>query len=176
MVMKISCVCVLSRFSHVWLFAAHQAPLSTGFSRQEHWSGLPFPSPGALPNPGTEPESLTSPALQADSLPLSHLEAQTHNISVHQERKENSFGKYWQGSKRLEPPWVLESQRSSFQRAFSGLKRNENNYSNLILDFYICALTLAIKLKDLQHRVCARNASTVFSLLLRKSITLPVLL
>ena len=45
--------------------AAHQAPLSIEFSRQEHWSGLPFPSPGDLPNPGIEPES---PALQADSL------------------------------------------------------------------------------------------------------------
>ena len=39
---------------------AHQAPLSMGFSRQEDWSGLPFPSPGDLPRPGTEP---TSPAL-----------------------------------------------------------------------------------------------------------------
>ena len=45
---------------------AHQAPLSMGFSRQEYWSGLPFPSPEDLPNPGTEPGS---PALQADSLP-----------------------------------------------------------------------------------------------------------
>ena len=43
-----------------------QAPLSIGFSRQEYWSGLPFPSPGDLPNPGIEPRS---PALQADSLP-----------------------------------------------------------------------------------------------------------
>ena len=43
-----------------------QAPLSMGFSRQEHWSGLPFPSPGDLPNPGIEPRS---PALQADFLP-----------------------------------------------------------------------------------------------------------
>ena len=42
---------------------AHQIPLSVGFSRQEDWSGLPFPSPGDLPNPGFEPESLTSPAL-----------------------------------------------------------------------------------------------------------------
>ena len=40
--------------------AAHQAPLSLGFSRQEHWSGLPFPSPGDLPDPRTEP---TFPAL-----------------------------------------------------------------------------------------------------------------
>ena len=45
---------------------AHQAPLSMGFSRQEYWSGLPFPPPGDLPNPGIEPRSL---ALQTDSLP-----------------------------------------------------------------------------------------------------------
>ena len=45
---------------------ARQAPLSTGFPRQEYWSGLPLPSPGGLPNPGIKPES---PELQADSLP-----------------------------------------------------------------------------------------------------------
>ena len=45
---------------------ASQAPLSMGFSRQEYWSGLPFPSPGDFPNPGLEPRS---PALQVDSLP-----------------------------------------------------------------------------------------------------------
>ena len=44
--------------------AACQAPLSMGFSRQEYWSVLPFPSPGDLPNPGFKPRS---PALQADS-------------------------------------------------------------------------------------------------------------
>ena len=49
--------------------AAHQAPLSMRFSRQGYWSGLPFPSPGDLPNPGIKPRS---PALQADSLPLSY--------------------------------------------------------------------------------------------------------
>ena len=37
--------------------------MSMGFSRQEYWSGLPFPSPGDLPDPGTEPASLTSPSL-----------------------------------------------------------------------------------------------------------------
>ena len=62
---------VVSRFNHVQLFAcpwtvAGQAPLSIGFSSQEHWSGLPFPSPGYLPNPGIKPRF---PALQADSLP-----------------------------------------------------------------------------------------------------------
>ena len=42
---------------------AHRAPRSTGVPGQEHWSGLPFPAPGGLPNPGTEPMSLASPAL-----------------------------------------------------------------------------------------------------------------
>ena len=64
------CVCVKS-LSRVRLFVtswtvAYQAPLSMGFSRQEYWSGLPFPSPGALPNPGIKPQS---PELQADALP-----------------------------------------------------------------------------------------------------------
>ena len=78
--------CRFSRFSHIQLFVtpwpvAHKAPLSMEFSRQEYWSGLPFPlqeifqeisrrssrrSPGDLPDPGIEPGS---PALQADSLP-----------------------------------------------------------------------------------------------------------
>ena len=56
--------------SHVWLFVtpwtvAYQAPLSMGFSRQEYWSGLLFPSPGDLPDPGIKPRS---PTLQADAL------------------------------------------------------------------------------------------------------------
>ena len=55
---------MLSHFSYVQLLAipwtvAHQAPLSLGFFRQEHWSGLPFPSPGDLPNPAIEPKSST---------------------------------------------------------------------------------------------------------------------
>ena len=52
------------------LTVAHQAPLSMGFPRQDYWSGLPFTSPGDLPNPGIEPKFL---AWQADFLPLSHL-------------------------------------------------------------------------------------------------------
>ena len=51
----------------LWPRGPHQAPLSMGFSIQEYWSGLPFPSAGDLPDPGTEPGS---PALQADSLLL----------------------------------------------------------------------------------------------------------
>ena len=60
----------MKSLSRVQLFAtpltvAYQAPLSMGFSRQECWSGLPFPSPGDLPDPGIESGS---PALQADAL------------------------------------------------------------------------------------------------------------
>ena len=63
-------VVVVKSLSRVRLFAtpwtvAYQAPLSMGFSRQEYWSGLPFPSPGDLPDPGIEPRS---PALEADAL------------------------------------------------------------------------------------------------------------
>ena len=59
--------------SHVRLFKtlwtiARQAPLSLGFSRQEYWRGLPFSSPGDLPDSGIESRSPVSPALQADSL------------------------------------------------------------------------------------------------------------
>ena len=62
---------ILSCFSCVQLFVtpwtiAHQAPLSMGFSRQEYWSGLPCPFPRDLPDPGTEPESLMSPALAGE--------------------------------------------------------------------------------------------------------------
>ena len=52
-------VCLL--FAIPWL-VAHRAPLSTGFSREEHWTGLPCPPPGDLPDPGIKPGSLTSPA------------------------------------------------------------------------------------------------------------------
>jgi len=50
-----------------------QAPLSTRFPRQKYWSGLPFPLPGDLPDPGIEPKSPTILALQTDSSPLNHL-------------------------------------------------------------------------------------------------------
>ena len=72
----------MKSLSHVRLFAipwtlAYQAPLSMEFSRQEYWSGLPFPSPGDLPDPGMEPGSPTWQAdpsrprdgAQADALP-----------------------------------------------------------------------------------------------------------
>ena len=72
--------------SCVQLFAApltvfHQVLLSMGFPRQEHWSGLPLPRPGNLSNTGIKP---TSPALQPDSLPLSHWECRAPNVNSSQ--------------------------------------------------------------------------------------------
>ena len=70
----LGCACMLSRFSHVWLFVtvwtiACQAPLSKGFCKQEYWSRLSCPPSGGLPDPGIEPKSPATPALQADFLP-----------------------------------------------------------------------------------------------------------
>ena len=66
---------MLSHLSCVQLFVtpwtvAHHAPLSMGFFRQEAWSGLPFPPPGNLPDPGIKPSFPVAPAMQVDSLPL----------------------------------------------------------------------------------------------------------
>ena len=63
--MKVKSLSRVRLFVTPWT-VAHQAPQSMGFSRQEYWSGLPFPSSGDLPNPGMEPGS---PALQTDALP-----------------------------------------------------------------------------------------------------------
>ena len=71
---------VLSHLFAIPWTIAHQAPLSMGFSRQEYWSGLPFPPPGDLPNPGIELTSPVSPALQMNSLPLSHLRSPCKTI------------------------------------------------------------------------------------------------
>ena len=69
--MQVKCEVKVKSLSCVQLFVtrwsvAHQAPQSMGFSRQEYWSGLPFPSPGDLPDLGIK---LGSPALQTDALP-----------------------------------------------------------------------------------------------------------
>ena len=62
--MKVKSFSLVRLFVTPWT-VAHQAHPSMGFSRQEYWSGLPFPSPGNLPNPGIEPGS---PTLRADAL------------------------------------------------------------------------------------------------------------
>ena len=88
------CCAVLCQFSCFWLFVtpwttARQASVSTGCSRQEYWNGLPFPLSGDIPNPGMKLMYPTSPALQADSLPLSHRE--THVIYYDNESIPHGF-------------------------------------------------------------------------------------
>ena len=72
---------------------ACQSPLSMGFSRQEHWSGLPFPPPGDLPYPGMEP---VSPTLQADSLPQSYQGSLTGELARNKFKRD-----------LISPPWHL---------------------------------------------------------------------
>ena len=67
---------------------AHHAPLIHGILQQEYWSGLPFPSLGDLSDPGIEPTSPTAPALQVDSLPLSHQGSPYCIYSHHQQQDE----------------------------------------------------------------------------------------
>ena len=64
MKVKVKSLSLFQLFATPWT-VAHQASLSMAFSRQEYWTGFPFPSPGDLPDPGIEPRS---PALQADAL------------------------------------------------------------------------------------------------------------
>ena len=78
-------IVLVQSLSHVGLFptpwtVACQAPLSMGFSSQECWRGLPFPSPGDLPRPGSKP---SSPALAGDSLALSHLRSPAKFTQFH---------------------------------------------------------------------------------------------
>ena len=84
---------VVQWLSHVWVFVilwtlAFQPPLSMEFPRQEYWSGLPFPSPGGLPNPGIEP-------MQVGSLSLCHLGSPQENLHVEKKRLESYFHWMW---------------------------------------------------------------------------------
>ena len=86
-------VCV-QLFGTPWT-VVFQAPLFIGFSRQEYWSGLPFPPPGDFPNLGIEPKFLASLHWQADSLPLYHLGSlcinitRSHKLNYHVRKKRN---------------------------------------------------------------------------------------
>ena len=104
--MKVKSLC------HVWLFVtpwtvACQAPLSLGFSRQEYWSGLPFPSIGDLPDPGIKPGS---PALQADSTIWATREAHIGHIYIYtyQIRSDQSLIRVW----LFATPWIAARQAS----------------------------------------------------------------
>ena len=80
-----TCVCTQSYLTlAIPRTVAHQAPLSVEFSKQGYWSGLPFPPPGDVPDPGIRPRSLASPALAGGFFSLSHLGAVgTYSFNKH---------------------------------------------------------------------------------------------
>ena len=107
---------------------AHQAPLTMKFSRQEYWSGLPFPSPGDLPNRGTEPGC---PGLQADSLlpePLSCLHTPLNWSEIKSWGASGGLGLWWEDSVHIRSRTEgLQSNRGggqSGQMGQSGLVEN----------------------------------------------------
>ena len=91
---KWKCSCSAASDS-LWPHGAHQAPPSMGFSRQEYWSGLPFPSPGNLPDPGIEPRS---PALQADALTSEPQESPSCPCTTAFICRKQVAGKWWESS------------------------------------------------------------------------------
>ena len=100
------CVCVCLNCARLFVTSwtiAHQASLPIKFSRQEYWSGLPFPSPGDLPDPGFEP---VSPALQADALP-SELHLLSLVISHHPYRTFVKLFPIWEDCS-LPGLWLLQ--------------------------------------------------------------------
>ena len=110
------CVCVLS---HVWLFvtpwtAACQALLSVECSRQEYWSGLPYPTPGNLPNPGIQPRSLASPALAGGFFTTKGKELVLKITSVFEDLSNTSIASFssvqFSGSVVSDSLWPHESQ------------------------------------------------------------------
>ena len=97
---KVKSLSRVQLFVTAWT-VAYQAPLPMGFSRQQYWSGLPFPSPADLSNPGIEPRS---PALQTDSLP-----SEPPGKSVYQASKKKK-------KKYHEPIYVIYLSLWLFQR------------------------------------------------------------
>ncbi|CAI9159627.1 unnamed protein product [Rangifer tarandus platyrhynchus] len=91
------CVCssgsAVSNSLRLWTGAC-QTPLSMGFFYQEYCSGFPLPTPGDLPNPGIEPTYLSSPALPADSLLLSHRGSPNHEKNIRQIQVEETSTKH----------------------------------------------------------------------------------
>ena len=115
----LSVLCVLIHFSRVRLFAtprtvARQASLSMGFSKQEYWSGLPFPYPGDLPDPGIEPMSLASPAVAGRFFTASpsHLNCQLawlpRSVIKADALEGHGASLVWNAQRETEFPWTLD--------------------------------------------------------------------
>ena len=126
---------LVKSLSHVWLFStpwtlAYQASLSIGFSRQEYWSRLPFPSPEDIPNPGIEPRS---PSLQADILPSvvnkgpsgqgygfssGHVWSESWTVKRAEHQRIDAF-ELWCWRRLLRVPWPARRSNQSILKDFS---------------------------------------------------------
>ena len=132
----------MKSLSHVRLFAtprtvARQASLSIGFSRQEYWTRLPFPSPGDLPNPGIQPRS---PALQVDSLPAEPQGSpnESENCSVLSDSL-RPHGRYSPGVLQAR---ILECVAGPFSRG-SSQPRDQTQVSHIASRFFTSGATRA---------------------------------
>ena len=151
----------------------HQAPLSIEFSRQEHWSGLPFPSPEYLPDPGIEPGSS---ALQADTLPSGPPGKLPSNSGlknpmggslfyiVRIKEKDRQRGGHWQGHKTM-----LSPGKCSFQVQVAGLCDLIHLFNKHLLsgslrtDYYISMNKMYNKVSDPLTLVFLRDVSCLRS-------------
>ena len=124
----------MSNFLSPWTVVAQEAPLSIGFSRQQYWSGLPFPSPGDLPNIGSEPRS---PSLQADSLP-----SEPPGIQTHYDLNKRSLFSSVQSLSHVQlfaTPWTAAHQASlSITNSWSLLKLMSNESVMPSSHFILC--------------------------------------
>ena len=110
---KVKLLSSVRLFATPWTIAS-QSPSSMEFSRQEYWSGLPFPSPGDLPNPGIEPRS---PALPADTLP-SGPPGKRWTIKKAEHRRIDAF-ELWRWTRLLRVPWTARRSNQSILKEIS---------------------------------------------------------
>ena len=121
--------------NHVWLFVtlwtvAHQAPLSMGFSKQQYWSGLPFPSPGDFSDPGIK---AGSPALQADAL-----SSEPSGKPLHRKSTPHGYGLVWRSNqsilKEISPECSLEGLMLKLKLQYFGhLMRRTDSFEKALM-------------------------------------------
>ena len=123
--------------NHVRLFVtlwtvAHQAPLSMGFSKQEYWSGLPFPSPGDFSDPGIK---AVSPALQADAL-----SSEPSGKPLHRKSTPHGYGLVWRSNQSILKEISLECSLEGLMlklklQYFGYLMRRTDSFEKALMQF-----------------------------------------
>ena len=172
------------RFSCVRLFVtpwtmAHQAPLSMGFSRQEYWSGLPFPSPGNLPYPGIKPTSLESPALVGEFFTTSatwHCHKCIQNI-ITESKDLDIYTKYREGKLCIEGGLSLSLSNLNTLKMLHIQKKNPGQQIIYLCKVIFCwavyerVINKAYR-KNLQDKSCSQKCLSNFGFFLKIFILL----